>query len=288
MAARRTEAPIPAGIEALLGRMRDNLDGDLGLEDLARTSSDSLFRLHRRFSRTVGETPRRHVERLRLERAAYLLAVTQSRVVDIALDVGFDSHEAFARAFRRWFGCAPTTLRRQARAWQAARMERNRHFEGDGCQLTEAWFETRPPTAILAIRRLGPYGELNAAAARTPYFREIEAWAERRGVRLGKARWGLFPDDPTRTPPLVQCAELCVPVAAPVAGDERVRSLDLAGGLYGKIGHTGPAATVIQAYRQLADAIRRESLLFREQPPVQVFFEDDEQRCEVWFPVRRG
>ena len=276
-----------AGIEPLLTQVKDNLGGELSLGALARAAGASPFQFHRRFSSAMGETPRQHVERLRLERAAYLLAVTDERIVDIALSVGFDSHEAFTRAFRRWSGRAPRGWRQAARAGQAARMQRNRHFAGDGCRFTEVWFESRPPTSMLAIRRLGPYGELNAPTARAPFWREIEAWAAARGGRLGQARWGLFPDDPNLTPPSQQGADLCIPIDAPVQGDARVRCLELAGGLYGKIGHAGPSATLIQGYRQLADAVRRSPYAFREDPPVQVFFEAEPERFEIWFPVRR-
>lgn len=275
-----------ADVESLLTQVRDSLDGDLALDALARLQGASPFQLHRRFSKAVGETPRRHVERTRLARAAYLLAVTETRILDIALEVGFDSHEAFSRAFRRGFDRSPTAWRKQARVWQAERLERNRHFKGDGCAFTEPWFEARPPTPMLAIRRLGPYGDLNGPA-REPYFQEIEDWAAARGVRLGEARWGLFPDDPNLTPPQFQCADLCIPIPAVIEGDERVRCLELAGGLYGKIGHAGPGSTVGQAYRQLADAIRRSDHVFRDGPPVQVFFEGEPERFEIWFPVRR-
>jgi AraC family transcriptional regulator len=287
MAAPPTEPSDLADIAPLLAQVRDSLDGDLALEALARLCGVSPFQLHRRFTKAVGETPRRHVERVRLERAAYLLAVTDARVVGVALDVGFDSHEAFSRAFRRWSGRSPTAWRREAKAWQAARLERNRRFTGDGCRFTEVWFETRPPTAMLAIRRLGPYADLNLPAARAPWFTEIEAWAAARGAPLQPSRWGPFPDDPTLTPARLQAADLCIPVRAPVAGDGRVRCLELAGGLYGKIGHLGPGPTVGQAYRQLADAIRRSAHAFREGPPVQVFFEGEPERFEIWFPVRR-
>ncbi len=70
-------------------------------------------------------------------------------------------------------------------------------------------------------------------------------------------------------------------------GGQRVRCLELSGGLYGKIGHFGPGATLLQGYRQLADAIRRSPYAFRDDPPVQVFFEDEPERFEIWFPVRR-
>jgi AraC family transcriptional regulator len=287
MVERRTPSQGLEGIAPLLTEVKDNLDGDLTLGALARAAGASPFQFHRQFSSAVGETPRRHVERLRLERAAYKLAVTGDRIVDIALSVGFDSHEAFTRAFRRWEGRSPSAYRQAARAAQAARLERNRHFQGDGCSFTEVWFEPRPPTPMLAVRRLGPYARLNAAETRAPFFSEIHAWAQARGVKLGAERWGLFPDDPTLTPPELQGADLCIPIAEPVQGDQGVRCIALAGGLYGKIGHFGPGPTLIQGYRQLADAIRRSAYVFREDPPVQVFFEDDEQRFEIWFPVRR-
>ena len=286
MGARRTNPPTLSQIAPLLAEVKDNLDQDHTLGAMAKAFGASPFQFHRLFSSAVGETPRQHVERLRLERAAYLLAVTEARIVDIALTVGFDSHEAFTRAFRRWEGRPPRDYRQAARAAQAERVERNRHFQGDGCRFTEVWFEPCPPTPMLAIRRLGAYAALDAAA-RAPLWREIEAWAAVRGVALGPARWGLFPDDPTLTPPDLQGADLCAPVAEPVEGDERVRCIALAGGLYGKIGHFGPGSTVGQGYRQLADAIRRSPYVFREDPPVQVFFNGAEDRFEIWFPVRR-
>ena len=287
MGARRTEPEALAEIAPLLTEVKDNLDQDHTLAAMAKAYGASPFQFHRQFSSAVGETPRQHVERLRLERAAYLLAVTEDRIVDIALAVGFDSHEAFTRAFRRWSGWTPRAWRQAARAGQAARLERNRHFQGDGCRFTEVWFEARPATPVLAIRRLGPYGDLNAAGARAPFWREMEAWAKARGAKLRAERWGMFPDDPTVTPPAMQGADLCIPIAEAVEGDARVRCLELAGGLYAKIGHAGPGSTLIQGYRQLADAIRRSPHAFREGAPVQVFFEDDPQRFEIWFPVRR-
>ena len=287
MGARRTEPEALAEIAPLLTEVKDNLDQDLTLGALAKAYGASPFQFHRQFSSAVGETPRQHVERLRLERAAYLLAVTEDRIVEIALAVGFDSHEAFTRAFRRWSTRSPRGWRQAARSGQAARLERNRHFQGDGCSFTEVWFEARPPTSVLAIRRLGPYGDLNAPGARAPFWQEIEAWAKAHGANLGAERWGLFPDDPTMTPPAMQGADLCIPIAATVDGDRRVRCLELAGGLYAKIGHAGPGSTLIQGYRQLADGIRRSPYAFREDPPVQVFFEDDPERFEIWFPVRR-
>src|SRR5687768_4324233 len=98
-----SDFPIQELIPLLLD-VESNLEQDLTLDSLARRFGYSPFHFHRYFSGAFGETPKRHVDRLRLERAAYKLAITHDSVLDIALAVGFKSHETFSRAFKRAFG----------------------------------------------------------------------------------------------------------------------------------------------------------------------------------------
>jgi len=123
---------------------------------------------------------------------------------------------------------------------------------------------------------------------------DLLAWAGREGLACGPLRLGLFPDDPTLTPPALQASDICIPVDRLVAGDGRIRSFALAGGLYGMIDHVGPSETVGQAYRGLADGIRRSDFEFRaDDPPVHIFLEPRTggdpaaSRAQIWFPVRR-
>ena len=83
----------------LLIDVQRQLDQDLSLESLAQQCGYSPFHFHRVFSREVGETPKQYVDRLRLERAAYKLAITGERILEVALSVGFKNHESFSRAF---------------------------------------------------------------------------------------------------------------------------------------------------------------------------------------------
>jgi AraC family transcriptional regulator of adaptative response/methylated-DNA-[protein]-cysteine methyltransferase len=71
--------------------------------------SGSLFA--RAFRAVRGETPMRAVRRLRLERARTALMAGDG-VLDAALDAGFHSPSAFARAFRAEFGSSPAEWRR--------------------------------------------------------------------------------------------------------------------------------------------------------------------------------
>jgi AraC family transcriptional regulator len=267
------------------------LDGQADLQRVARALGRSPFHFHRQFSRRVGETPRAYVERLRLERAAYQLAVYETPIVEIAVGLGFNSHETFIRAFRRKFRCAPGDYRRMAKVFQAQRLERNRDFRGDGCRISEARFEAADPCWLLAIRRIGPYSGLDQAAA-DQTWRRLRAWADQRGLAFGPLRLGLYPDDPGLTPPALQQSDLCIPVDAEAQGDDQARVLPLPGGTWAAIDHVGPMSTVGQAYRNLADAIRRSGTwAFAEGPPAHVYhrFEagETETRSEIRFPVVR-
>jgi AraC-like DNA-binding protein len=96
----------------LLAYLRMHLDEPLEIEPLAHLAGVSPRQLDRVFVRLFGESPRACLRRLRLERAARQLRTTRRRVVTIALDAGFESHEAFTRSFGRRFGHNPADYRR--------------------------------------------------------------------------------------------------------------------------------------------------------------------------------
>jgi len=120
--------PTPSELLSLLRHVGGRLDGDVSLDALAGRAGWSRFHLHRAFRRLVGETPKAYTQRLRLDRAAARLATGTDRVVDIALDSGFASHEVFSRAFRRRFGRSPERYRAAAKSAATAEA-RARHAE---------------------------------------------------------------------------------------------------------------------------------------------------------------
>ncbi len=113
---------MPTGREILrvASAMQRDLAGDLSLTAVAERAGWSPAHLHRDFRRFARETPKQFALRLRLEHAASLLATTDATVLDIALVVGFSSHEVFTRAFVRAFGRSPRSHRLLARGPDAA------------------------------------------------------------------------------------------------------------------------------------------------------------------------
>jgi len=69
----------------------------------------------------AGVTHRSLVGRARFATAAALLQETNTKVLEIALDLGYSDHAHFTRAFRRWAGCSPQEFRRKAQTSQAIR-----------------------------------------------------------------------------------------------------------------------------------------------------------------------
>lgn len=92
-----------------------SLDEALDLDALAAPACMAPLHFHRVFRGLVGETPLQLHRRLRLERAAWQLGTQADTVLRIALDAGYDTHEAFTRAFREAFGRSPTEHRAQTR-----------------------------------------------------------------------------------------------------------------------------------------------------------------------------
>jgi AraC family transcriptional regulator len=91
-------------------------DHDTTAEELAARLCLSRFHFDRVISQVAGEPPRAFRRRILLERAAYRLLATTQGILDIAIEAGYGSHEAFTRAFAAAYGAPPATWRRKPKA----------------------------------------------------------------------------------------------------------------------------------------------------------------------------
>lgn len=77
------------------------------LRMLAQAAGYSPWHAARIFKEMTGKTPFDYIRTLRLSRAAAKLRDEETRVIDVALDFVFESHEGFTRAFSKEFGINP-------------------------------------------------------------------------------------------------------------------------------------------------------------------------------------
>ncbi len=96
-------------------RARDEMDRfyaePLDIAALAAVAYVSEAHFIRTFRATFGETPHRYLQRRRVERAMFMLRVTDRPVTEICVAVGFTSLGTFSRTFRSIVGVSPSEYR---------------------------------------------------------------------------------------------------------------------------------------------------------------------------------
>ena len=123
---------MPTPLETLLPLLARLAESDGKLESLAELAARdgrSPFHLQRVFRATVGESPLQFSRRVRLQRAAASLLVTNKSVLDVALEAGFESHEGFTRAFRARFDVSPREFREQRSVFDQLVRQYRTHLE---------------------------------------------------------------------------------------------------------------------------------------------------------------
>ena len=88
-------------------------DQDLTLERLAEELHYSKFYMARTFKADTGMTLCKYIQGRRLDEAARKLASTKRPIVEIALEAGYGSQQAFTQAFRDTHCCTPQEYRRR-------------------------------------------------------------------------------------------------------------------------------------------------------------------------------
>lgn len=88
-----------------------HLDEELSLESLSEIFCISKFHFHRLFTAFTGLSLQQYIKWLRLKRAAHQLIVDKDQsVINIAINAGFESHEAFSRPLRKLVGLVQVSL----------------------------------------------------------------------------------------------------------------------------------------------------------------------------------
>ena len=237
----------------------------LDIRGLAEVAHFSPFHFHRLFSAWMGESVGDYVRRRRLESAAYRLVVQPtSSVLDIALTVGFGSAEAFARAFKDRFGCAPT-------AW---RLRRTRHRRQDsnpgqvdskndqvslaalGNHASASSREAhrpvnvhlidRQPVDVAYLRYVGPFDESIVRFWETA----VVPWLTTNRL-LDKPKYGITCDVPSVVAPSQCRYDACVEVAPDFLPNGGALTTTIPGGRYATLEFDGKVADIGEAWTAL-------------------------------------
>ena len=106
---------LPGWLEEMLESLSHPEGLRLGLPAQVLRSRLSAAHVSRTFKIFVGQTPTEYINTRRLQQASVLLSNTDTEIVNIALDCGFENLSYFYRRFRQFFGCTPRIYRLKAR-----------------------------------------------------------------------------------------------------------------------------------------------------------------------------
>jgi AraC family transcriptional regulator len=258
-----TQSFYEAAVQAALARVVASLDEALDLARLARGAALSPFHFHRVFRGMVGETPLELQRRLRLERAAFQLGSAAGPVTTIAFSAGYESHEAFTRAFRAAYGCSPSEFRQAQRAERASCVRPPQieiaarcsvHFQPEGSAqpftsnggvAMNVEIKQMPELRAATVHHVGPYNRISDA------FGRLGEIAGRAGLIQGKPTMlAIYHDDPETTPESELSSDAALVVAKDSQLPEGLGEQRLPAGRYACTLHVGP-------YEQLGDAWAR-------------------------------
>jgi len=106
------ETPHQVVISRIIARVHKEPSQPFDLKETARLSGLSEASFRRHWSDMVGVSPRRYLERVRIQEGCRMLAETDLPIRTIATQIGFDDEFYFSRRFRAEMAMSPRTYRR--------------------------------------------------------------------------------------------------------------------------------------------------------------------------------
>ncbi len=239
----------------VLVQIQEQVDAPLPLEKLAMLAGLAPHHFHHVFTGMLGESLAAHIRRLRLERAASRLKLSRMPVIQIALEAGYDSHEAFSRAFRTTFGLAPRVFRRRHSPVGEAPARSGVHYQENRCPANFAaarkekmnvTIKQIPAMRVAFMRHTGPYLTVGET------WEKLMMFCGKEGLMGGETQCiGICHDDPAVTPPEKIRYDACVTVDAGFQPAGEVAVQTIAGGEYAVTTHFGSYNRLGETYARL-------------------------------------
>ncbi|NTU29136.1 AraC family transcriptional regulator [Brevibacillus sp. HB1.1] len=144
-----------AKLNEALDYIEDNLTSEIDYKEIARVACCSEYHFKRMFSFLAGVPLSEYIRRRRITLAAFELADSNERVIDIAVKYGYGSADSFARAFQNVHGVTPTEARHIGHSLKAyPRM--TFHLSIKGGSAMNYRMEEKEPFRIVGLKKRVP------------------------------------------------------------------------------------------------------------------------------------
>ena len=135
----------------LIDFVENRFKEEISIKDIEDVSFYSYRNINRIFLALQHETIGQYVKRMKLEKAAEYLKFSEGKVSDIAFEVGYSDIAAFSKAFKKQFGCSPSTFRNSQELKQYITQKTVFSYETPNKQIPKFEIEEVPGFDILSF-----------------------------------------------------------------------------------------------------------------------------------------
>ena len=102
-----------AKVDAVI--LENMVNEEFSVEELSRLLLLSSSQTYKKIKNKTGQNPSEYIRNKRLEKAHHLILTTNTSIVDISWNVGFNRPSYFSTCFHAYYGYQPSSLRGQRR-----------------------------------------------------------------------------------------------------------------------------------------------------------------------------
>jgi AraC family transcriptional regulator len=234
-----------ASLHKAINYIENNLDKKMLLKDIATEAHISEFHFHRIFKALVGETVKDFVIRLKLERAAIQLKHSDVDIGQIAFQNGYENHESFSRAFKKYFQVSPKEYKSSVKEeayLKLAEFQKN-PYRFSQLALDPPSIKILPDLHMAYIRHTGSYEKVEKA------FQRLMLWAASHLVlKLKPTTLGIVHDNPELTEEDKIRFDACVLLTKPITPKNEIGFKTILGGKYAVFRYRGAYENFYEVY----------------------------------------
>jgi len=269
--------------------IQEHLDESLEVEELARVAAFSPYHFHRMFSAMVGESLHQYIRRERLERAAGALQKASNSITQVALEAGFQTPSAFAKAFKQHFGQTPSQFRTQQwERYQAQRSSFEETYQGEFEDI-EIRRQDLPTRQVWFIRKMGTYAQIIPEAWKT-----MGEFLQQQPPVEAQHRLGIYHDNPNISEPNRCGYDACIWREGELLPQGEIGVQTLPGGLFAIFSHVGSYRSLGRLYWWIfAHWLQKQSFSLRDAVQFERYLDPnplsvhpDQLRTEIYLPIR--
>ncbi|MFN7119233.1 MAG: GyrI-like domain-containing protein [Saprospiraceae bacterium] len=259
------------------------------LQDVAAHAHLSPYHFHRIFKTFTQTTAKQLLTRLRLEKAAQLLRFTDLEIAQIAMEVGYENHETFTRAFKNHFGQPPSDYRSGAQIEIAQKQAEysTKAIALSDLQLDPPKIVQIAPVNVVYIRHTGSYDQVGKT------WNQLLRWALLHWqLSRQTSTLGIVHDDPYITQTEQIRYDACLVVKKEFQPKGSIGFKQLAGGKYAVFRYKGAYDNFYTVYDYIYSVIllqkgwqlRNEPALewYIQSPP---FYKPDNFLTDFYLPI---